>query len=180
MNRWTARMTLIALAAVTVAAIPDPGAAQQVAVDMWKPSYTWGRDIQSPSARARMQRHWTYMYDGVPIAYRDAKPTVPASPARIAAGRELYRAHCAACHRMDGMGGGDAALGLAPSPALLAFLIKRPGAADEYLLWAVSDGGALFGTSMPAFRETLAQDDIWKIIAFLRAGFPEAGTAPTR
>jgi mono/diheme cytochrome c family protein len=31
---------------------------------------------------------------------------------------------------------------------------------------------------MPAFKDTLARDDIWKIIAYMRAGFP--GTAGTR
>lgn len=180
MNRRAAWTVLIALAAAAGCSMQGRVAAQQISVDLWRPTYDWGKDIRSPSVRARMQRHWTYMHDGVPLEYRGEKPPVPASPARIAAGRDLYRAHCAGCHRMDGTGGGDAALGLAPSPALLAFLIQRPGAADEYLLWSISDGGVLFKTPMPSFKNSLARDDIWKIVAFMRAGFPEAGPAPGR
>ena len=142
------------------------------AEDMWHPNYMWGAEIESPSVRVRMQRHFTYMYNGVPPAYRDAKPPFPSNPDRSAQGRDLYRTSCAECHRMDGSGGGDAALGLAPSPALLAHMIRRPGAADEYLLWCIADGGAQFGTDMPAFKDSLPRDAIWKIIAFMRAGFP--------
>ncbi len=164
-----------ALALVLAAGGPAPSvAAETIPVDMWKPNYMWGAEIDSPSVRARMQRHFTYMYNGVPPDYRGAKPPFPATQDRISQGRDLYRRDCAECHRMDGMGGGNAALGLAPSPALLAYMIQRPGAADEYLLWCIADGGALFGTDMPAYRDRLPADAIWKIIAFMRAGFPSA------
>ncbi|MEX2454005.1 MAG: cytochrome c [Rhodospirillaceae bacterium] len=160
-----------------LAGVPLPVAA----ADMWKPTYMWGADIDSPSVRARMQRHWTYMYNGVPERFRNARPPRPATLKRIAEGRDIYARDCAGCHRMDGMGGGDAALGLAPSPALLSYLIQRPGAADEYLLWTVADGGRLFGTGMPEYASRLATDDIWKVVAFMRAGFPpDAAEGPAR
>ncbi|GLO76368.1 hypothetical protein MACH18_34480 [Phaeobacter italicus] len=47
-----------------------------------------------------------------------------------------------------------------------------PMSGDEYLLWAISEGGQRFGTEMPAFREALTEEEIWKIIAYMRAGFP--------
>lgn len=43
---------------------------------------------------------------------------------------------------------------------------------DDFFLWAVSEGGVPFETEMPAFKDVLARDDIWRVIAFMRAGFP--------
>ena len=71
------------------------------------------------------------------------------------------------------MGDGDAGKALSPSPALLAFMIQRPVAVDEFLLWSISEGGQQFKSDMPAFKGVLKRDDIWKIIAWMRAGFPE-------
>jgi mono/diheme cytochrome c family protein len=53
-------------------------------------------------------------------------------------------------------------------------MIRRPISVDEYLLWAVSDGGEQFDSEMPAFRDKLSRDDIWRLIAYRRAGFPDA------
>ena len=47
-----------------------------------------------------------------------------------------------------------------------------PMAVDEYLLWSISEGGEAFETSMPAFEATLSREEIWKIVAYLRAGLP--------
>jgi mono/diheme cytochrome c family protein len=34
---------------------------------------------------------------------------------------------------------------------------------------------------MPAFKDTLAREDIWRIITYMRAGFPGAdGRPPTK
>ncbi len=71
------------------------------------------------------------------------------------------------------MGDGEAAQSLSPSPALLSYMVNMPMAVDEYLIWSVSDGGMAFGSDMPAFKDTLTQAEIWKIIAFMRAGFPQ-------
>jgi len=46
-------------------------------------------------------------------------------------------------------------------------------AIDPYLLWTIAEGGAEFDTEMPAYKNILSQDEIWKIVAFMRAGFPE-------
>ena len=60
------------------------------------------------------------------------------------------------------------------SPALLNYLVQMPMAGDEYLLWTVSEGGRRFGTDMPSFKDTLTEDQIWSIIAYMRAGFPSS------
>lgn len=46
---------------------------------------------------------------------------------------------------------------------------------DEYLFWTISEGGAPVGSAMPAFKEMLTEEEIWKIVVAMRAGFPVAG-----
>jgi mono/diheme cytochrome c family protein len=43
---------------------------------------------------------------------------------------------------------------------------------DQYLMWAIADGGAPFATSMPAFKDGLSDRKIWQIVAYMRSGFP--------
>jgi mono/diheme cytochrome c family protein len=57
-------------------------------------------------------------------------------------------------------------------------MIQRPIAVDEYLLWSIAEGGKQFDTEMPAFKDTLKREEIWKIIAYMRVGFP--GNAKSR
>ncbi|MEZ5857048.1 MAG: cytochrome c [Hyphomicrobiaceae bacterium] len=95
----------------------------------------------------------------------------------VGEGGRLYAPVCASCHGKSGLGDGEAGKALTPSPALLAYLVQHPMAADEYLLWSVSEGGKAFGTAMPAFKDTLKRDEIWKIIAYMRAGFPDVKSA---
>ncbi len=125
----------------------------------------------------RLLCHTTFTQLGVAKAYQGAHSTVPAGKETIAAGVKLYTAQCASCHGKDGMGEGAPARSVAPSvtpsPALLAYMISRPIAVDEYLLWAITGGGAQYDSEMPAFNEKLNRDEIWRIIAYMRAGFPE-------
>lgn len=39
---------------------------------------------------------------------------------------------------------------------------------DGYLYWTIADGGAPLGTAMPPFKSMLKEDQIWKIIIYLR------------
>jgi mono/diheme cytochrome c family protein len=114
------------------------------------------------------------MQFGVPNEYASATSTVRSGKETIAAGAKLYAQHCARCHGSDGTGGGEGSKALAPSPALLVYMIQRPIAVDEYLLWTISDGGKQFDTEMPAFKDSLRREDIWHVIAYMRAGFPAA------
>ncbi|MGE0699203.1 MAG: cytochrome c [Hyphomicrobiaceae bacterium] len=149
---------------------PRPG------FDYWQPDWMvrelWGPGRMPKGMMTRLLRHTTYVSYGVPPKYEGAKPTVPASPETTAAGAALYAANCAGCHGKDGLGDGDAENALSPSPALLAYMIRRPIAVDEYLLWSISDGGAQFQSQMPAFKDKLKRDEIWQLIAYMRAGFP--------
>ena len=132
--------------------------------DWWMPGWMhrreWSPRGMGPEMRARMQRHWTYMHDGVPKEYAGARSNVSTTPETVVDGGRLYAAQCASCHGKTGMGDGQAGKSLMPSPALLAYLIQRPIAADEYLLWSISEGGKPFATAMPAFKDTLSREEI--------------------
>ena len=121
---------------------------------------------------SRMQRHWTFMHGDIPRQYRGVRSTIKVNAANIAAGGKLYQTHCAACHGKAGLGDGEAGKALSPSPALLAHMIQRPVAVDEFLLWSISEGGKQFKTDMPAYKDVLKPQDIWQIVAWMRAGFP--------
>ena len=145
--------------------------------DYWQPELMtrelWGPGHMPKGVMARLLRQTTYVNLGVQKEYEGAQSTVAGNPEAIADGGKIYAQNCAACHGPNGMGNGDMGKALSPSPALLAYMIRRPIAVDEYLLWTVSEGGKQFGTEMPAFKDKLSREEIWKIVAYMRAGFAE-------
>ncbi|MDH3742585.1 MAG: cytochrome c [Hyphomicrobiales bacterium] len=144
--------------------------------DMWDPSWTWREDAQDPDAKKdaqmRMRRHRKFMTEGVPEEFTGVHNPLGYDDAIIQSGAKLYAQTCAQCHGTKGLGDGAAAGDLSPSPALLAHLINKPIAVDEYLLWTISKGGVQFNTAMPAFEDNLSQHEIWRIISYMRSGFP--------
>lgn len=142
--------------------------------NLWEPgrSQAWNVDNMTPGERQRMMRHWAFMNREVPENYLAATNDVGYTTKAIAEGGPLYVANCMRCHGESGLGNGELAQDLTPSPALLAYLVQQPIAVDQYLLWTVSEGGKKFDTAMPAFKDVLTQDQIWQIVAYLRAGLP--------
>jgi hypothetical protein len=43
-----------------------------------------------------------------------------------------------------------------------------PMASDSYLLWTISEGGVPVGGAMPPFKGSTKEEDIWRIIIYLR------------
>lgn len=162
-------MAIAALAMLVMGSAPERS-------DLWKaPRESADGDGPANLPKAlRMPgaRHWHYMLRGVPDRYADQRSTAPRTQDTITAGAKLYVAHCAACHGASGFGIKDETQSLLPSPALLAFLVQKPIAVDEYLLWSISEGGKPFDSAMPAFKDRLTREEIWQIVAFMRAGFP--------
>ena len=167
---------LAGFAMLVLAPISAKGVGDGTLVDIWQPNWLerhmWGAPDADPEMLARMNRHWSFLNVGVPEAYRNAQSTLDATDENIAGGGALYTKHCARCHGGDGLGDGNMAKGLSPSPALLRHMIDHPVSVDQYLLWTISDGGADFDTDMPAYKEKLAREEIWKIVLYMRAGFP--------
>lgn len=193
MKKMGARLALAILGFLAIAAVgglalyPKSAAAQSPETqtqpccwDRWNPNWMqrdmWGPGHMGPGMQQRMARHWTFMHQGIPTAYSGVRNPLSPDGKTISEGRALYQENCTSCHGATGMGDGEVANSLNPSPALLAYMIQMPMAVDEYMLWTVSEGGEAFGTAMPAFKEALTEDEIWKIVTFMRAGFP-AGQA---
>lgn len=179
--RLTATLSALVLGLL---ALPGFAAAQdrsewRPGLDLWccepEPAPYWKPERLTPDLQPRAKRHHEFMQAGVPLEYRSRTSPYPAATKVIDEGGGLYRAHCAVCHGAKGLGDGEAGNDLRPSPALLAHLIERPRSVDEYLLWTISEGGAQFGTAMPAFEGTLTERQIWQIVVYMRAGFPPAG-----
>lgn len=182
-GKWIARVVLAVSLGLGLATLnPHRTNAQfldpPLGWDMWDPGVTerdiWQSDRMDQNLRWRLSRHTKFAEDGVPKAYRGARNPLPKTPEVLRAGGDLYAEECASCHDASGMGGGAAGLALYPSPALLAHLIRMPSRVDEYLIWAIADGGEPFATNMPAFKKQLSDEQIWQIITYMRAGFPMA------
>ena len=74
------------------------------------------------------------MNKGVSEKYLSATNDVGYTTRTIAQGGPLYVSHCLKYHGETGLGNGKCA-DLTPSPALLAYLVQRPIAVDQYLLY---------------------------------------------
>ncbi|MFM1813903.1 MAG: hypothetical protein RLZ98_598 [Pseudomonadota bacterium] len=162
---------------VTTSSFAQMGGQHGWGDDYWMPGWMqrhmWAPRSSDADMRARMQRHWTFIHQGVPQPYQNTHSTVRQTPEAIKDGGDLYTDHCASCHGRKGLGDGEAGKGLTPSPALLAYMIQRPVAVDEYMLWTIAEGGKEFNTAMPAFKDSLTREQIWKVVAYMRAGFPD-------
>jgi mono/diheme cytochrome c family protein len=112
-----------------------------------------------------------YIRGNIPNQYADLTNPLPASTENISTGKRLYQTHCQECHGVSGKGDGMAGKSLAPRPANLALTRRLPIATDTFLFWTLSEGGAKFGTAMPAFEERLSAREIWQITHYINAGF---------
>ena len=86
-------------------------------------------------------------------------------PALRERGLAHYGEHCARCHGAPGVAPEAFALGMVPAPANLAHTARVWTAAELY--WTVKYGIKM--TGMPAWEYQLSDDEIWAIVAFLRA-----------
>ena len=87
--------------------------------------------------------------------------------ADITKGGQLYTTFCASCHGDDGMGDGPTAASLDPAPAPVAHTSSM--LSDGYLYWRIAEGGAAFNSTMPAWKASLNETEIWSIIGYIRA-----------
>ena len=95
-------------------------------------------------------------------------------PAAIATGLDQYRNNCVICHGAPGVAGAALSKGInPPAPALGKSGDDTP---DGELFWVIKHGIRM--TAMPAFGPTHTDEEIWKIVAFIRH-LPDL-TAPER
>jgi len=130
-------------------------------------------DEGPPRWAANIARKQQVIMHGLPAAYANAHDPLPDSEVKVRRGRMLFDSHCAACHGWTGKGSGPEAFALVPAPADLEWLARAPKKPSEpYLYWTIAEGGRQFDSDMPAFKDRLSKQDIWAVIAYVRAGLP--------
>jgi mono/diheme cytochrome c family protein len=104
----------------------------------------------------------------------------PDDPQQVAAGKALYRAHCASCHGANLEGQPDWRTRL-PSGRLPAPPHDASGHTwhhpDEVLLRIVKEGPAFYAAlgveaDMPAFGSVLSEADMAAVLAYLKSTWP--------
>lgn len=113
-------------------------------------------------------RHHFAMDNGIGESYKGQQSSLAASDIDVARAKSLYQGNCASCHGDLGLGDGVEGAGLDPAPTNIARFAKMKMAKDDYLLWALSEGGEPVGSEMPAFKEVLSIDEMWQIVGYLR------------
>jgi copper transport protein len=91
---------------------------------------------------------------------------IPANAASISAGEALYQSNCLACHGSEGKGDGPVGLTLNPRPADLTQHTMPGVHPDSQLFEWISKGYP--GSVMPAFEETLPEEDRWHLVNYIR------------
>ena len=104
----------------------------------------------------------------VPAPYAGKTNPLAGKADAAAAGKVVYTANCASCHGDSGKGDGPAGASLNPKPADLTDVGANDP--DDRVDWVVHEGGAAAGksASMPAWKATLSDDQIWQVITYLR------------
>jgi mono/diheme cytochrome c family protein len=183
----------VMVSAASLATTADAQQAQRPDTNPWSQccgmeQWPMGPDMMGPGMMGRgmegmagsMPRHRQAMMSGVPAPYDGLTNPLPRTRETLDRGAIVYAENCASCHGPTGRGDGEAGRDLSPPPGNLAWLSRMPMVRwDPFMYWSVAEGGAQFGTAMPAFKDTLSSDDIWAVIAYVQARLPQtAGSAP--
>jgi mono/diheme cytochrome c family protein len=115
-------------------------------------------------------------FRAMPASYRRLRNPLKPTPERVAEGGALYQQYCAVCHGPEGLGDGPGGKTLNPPPAPLARILAMPMTTDGYVFWRINEGGQVLGSAMPAWKGVLKDEQIWKIVLYMRAGFPPLNT----
>jgi mono/diheme cytochrome c family protein len=117
-----------------------------------------------------------------PLADRDRKSPVTATPAALTKGRALFQMHCVRCHGDKGRGDGPGAAALPAEPADLSDPVFQGLLTDGEILWKVTNGRRRGKEIlMPAMADKIPlEEDRWKLVAFVRSLAPPAPTTPGR
>jgi mono/diheme cytochrome c family protein len=103
------------------------------------------------------------------IAVRSQGIAVPdlKAPGLLDTGRVHYHAMCRLCHGAPGSIENDIQKGLYPKPPSLPSGSVQRELGDAQLLWVIKNG--LKMTGMPAFGPTHSSDELWGLVAYVRA-----------
>jgi high-affinity iron transporter len=100
------------------------------------------------------------------LADLEGPPSAPTAE-DVTRGQAIYRANCASCHGIDGLG--DGPIATMPEAGRLAEAIGEHS--DAELSYRIAHGVA--GTPMPAFAGSLTPEERWQLVAYLRSTWGE-------
>jgi mono/diheme cytochrome c family protein len=103
----------------------------------------------------------------MPIANRERKNPVPATPENIHDGMAHFADHCAICHANSGVGDTEIGRNLYPKPPNMR-LDSTQSLSDGEMFSIINNGVRL--TGMPAFGDDPdhGEDDTWRLVLFIR------------
>lgn len=124
-------------------------------------------DISSDQAptTTTVTHHPAWQTENVPANYALKTAPLP-NQDTPAQGQRLYSQHCAGCHGEDGMSENLASTEQTPPAPPLAIISSLHS--DAYLFWRISEGGLEAGTTMPGWKNSLSEEEIWNTVAYLR------------
>jgi mono/diheme cytochrome c family protein len=98
----------------------------------------------------------------------EQSPVTPTKPVETVSGLDIYKEHCAKCHKEDGKGGKVEILG----KQLKAENLTTPKMADEpddeyikVMVEGIPDEG------MPSFKDVLSKDEMNEVVKYIRTEF---------
>jgi len=120
------------------------------------------------SARTRQSQIETavatwLLHASVPQPARERTNPLGSDPADIAAGRDLFRQKCEACHAYDGSGKTQIGAGEYPHPPPLRVTVAS--ISDGEIFYHIRNG--IRNTGMPAWD--LPEQQIWQLVLFIRS-----------
>ena len=97
-------------------------------------------------------------------AAMEANP-IPATPAALAKGQEIYKGKCQKCHGVTGTGNGPEADPDQP-PGNLADAKRAARNPDGVMFYKIWNGRTK--PKMPAFKTDISREDVWTVIHYVK------------
>ncbi len=123
----------------------------------------WDR-VKKPTAGEGVYNQWTHNWS-------PSFKTTLVGGADPNEGKQWYYVYCIACHGWTLQGDGPSALVLEPRPRILTHGGYMNKKSNLQLFTAIKGGGEAVGlsSSMPAWGNYLLDQDIWNVVAWIRA-----------
>jgi mono/diheme cytochrome c family protein len=121
----------------------------------------WAAD-QTPGTVERLFAGWLLSGSRKTIAERPNP--VPLTESSLNEGRELYEKQCAFCHGQDGKGSGGTGVQFYPP---VPSLVEGNGDLTDAGIQSVITQGIRY-TAMPSFSKALSEEQMWKIVLWVR------------
>ena len=131
----------------------------------WPLIFSRGASLTKSAVPLKLKEAGAEAGSQVPAEFRDLVNPL-GDPSSAEEGRALYDSYCASCH---GAGGVGTDLPFNPPPTAFASDPHASEWTDGYLFWRIKKGeGGPAGSSMSAYESLLSDDQIWKIVSYLK------------